>query len=45
VRYGLDGCRPLGVMALASRLRVSTATVKRLEREAIADLRRLIENP
>jgi RNA polymerase primary sigma factor len=45
VRYGLDGSRPLGVMALASRLRVSTATVKRLEREAIADLRRLIENP
>jgi RNA polymerase sigma factor (sigma-70 family) len=45
LRHGLDGSRPLGVMAVGDRLDIPWTTVKRLEREAVAELRRLIETP
>jgi RNA polymerase sigma factor (sigma-70 family) len=45
LRHGLDGSRPLGVMAVGGRLDIPWTTVKRLEREAVAELRRLIETP
>ncbi|MDR1790450.1 MAG: sigma-70 family RNA polymerase sigma factor [Propionibacteriaceae bacterium] len=41
-RFGLDGSRPLSRQELAIKLRSSVGTVRRLEREAIATLKRVL---
>jgi RNA polymerase sigma factor (sigma-70 family) len=45
MRYGLDGSHPIGVRGVSARTGIPWTTVKRLEREAVVELKRLIENP